>query len=40
VVEDPDRAAFRERVLPQTEAFVTAHPEARPIVDLIRSTSA
>ena len=40
VVEDPDRQAFRKRVLPQTEAFVTAHPDARPIVDLIQSTSA
>ena len=40
VVEDPDREAFRKRVLPQTEAFVTAHPDARPIVDLIQSTSA
>jgi TRAP-type transport system periplasmic protein len=40
VVEDPDREAFRKRVLPQTEAFVKAHPGAKPIVDLIQSTSA
>jgi TRAP-type transport system periplasmic protein len=39
VVEDPDREAFRKRVLPQTGAFVKAHPEAKPIVDLIQSTS-
>jgi TRAP-type C4-dicarboxylate transport system substrate-binding protein len=35
-----DRAPFRERVLPQTDAFVQAHPEARPIIDIIRSTRA
>jgi TRAP-type C4-dicarboxylate transport system substrate-binding protein len=39
-VLDPDREAFRKRVRPQTEAFVTAHPEPKPIVDLIHSTSA
>ena len=33
-----DKAAFRTRVLPQTEAFVKAHPEAKPVVDMIRAT--
>ena len=35
-----DREPFRERVLPQTEAFIRAHPEAKPIIDIIRSTKA
>ncbi len=39
-VVDADRDAFRKRVLPQTDAFVKAHPEAKPIVDIIQSTSA
>jgi TRAP-type transport system periplasmic protein len=38
-VIDCDREAFRKRVLPQTEAFVKARPEARQVVDLIRATS-
>ena len=38
-VIDCDREAFRKRVLPQTEAFVKARPEAKPVVDLIRATS-
>jgi len=33
-----DKDAFRARVAPQTEAFVRNHPEAKPVVDLIRST--
>jgi len=33
-----DKAAFRQRVMPQTEAFVKAHPDAKPVVDSIRST--
>jgi hypothetical protein len=33
-----DKEAFRKRVLPQTEAFVKAHPEAKPIVDQIHAT--
>ncbi|MBV9523445.1 MAG: TRAP transporter substrate-binding protein, partial [Alphaproteobacteria bacterium] len=33
-----DRDAFRARVLPQTEAFTKAHPEAKPVVDMIRAT--
>jgi TRAP-type transport system periplasmic protein len=39
-VLETDRAAFRERVLPQTDAFVKAHPEAKPIVDIVRATTA
>jgi TRAP-type C4-dicarboxylate transport system substrate-binding protein len=35
-----DKEAFRKRVLPQTETFISAHPEAKPIVELIRSTNA
>ena len=38
-VVDCDREAFRKRVLPQTEAFVKARPEAGPVVELIRATS-
>jgi TRAP-type C4-dicarboxylate transport system substrate-binding protein len=38
-VIDCDREAFRKRVLAQTEAFVKARPEAKPVVDLIRATS-
>jgi TRAP-type transport system periplasmic protein len=38
-VIDCDREAFRKRVLPQTEAFVKARPEAKPVVDLVRATS-
>jgi tripartite ATP-independent transporter DctP family solute receptor len=38
-VVDCDREAFRKRVLPQSEAFVKARPEAKPVVDLIRATS-
>jgi TRAP-type C4-dicarboxylate transport system substrate-binding protein len=35
-----DREPFRERVLPQTDAFIQAHPEAKPIIDIIRSAKA
>jgi len=35
-----DKEAFRKRVLPQTESFIAAHPEAKPIVEIIRSTNA
>ncbi|WP_315835624.1 TRAP transporter substrate-binding protein [Bradyrhizobium prioriisuperbiae] len=37
---DCDREAFRKRVLPQTDNFVKARPEAKPIVDAIRATQA
>ena len=39
-VIDCDREAFRKRVLPQTDAFVKAKPDAKPVVDMIRATSA
>jgi TRAP-type C4-dicarboxylate transport system substrate-binding protein len=39
-VADCDRDAFRSRVLPQSEAFVRAHPAVAPIVETIRATSA
>jgi tripartite ATP-independent transporter DctP family solute receptor len=35
-----DREAFRQRVLPQTDAFIKAHPEAKAIVDTVRATPA
>jgi tripartite ATP-independent transporter DctP family solute receptor len=34
-----DKEAFRKRVLPQSEAFVKAHPESKPVVDKIKSTT-
>ncbi|HXW25546.1 MAG TPA: TRAP transporter substrate-binding protein [Xanthobacteraceae bacterium] len=33
-----DKDAFRRRVMVQTENFVKAHPEAKPVVDMIRAT--
>jgi tripartite ATP-independent transporter DctP family solute receptor len=39
-IVDCDREAFRARVAPQTEAFIKAHPEAKPVVDIIQSTPA
>ena len=35
-----DRDAFKKRALPQTESFIQAHPAAKPVIDLIRSTGA
>jgi TRAP-type transport system periplasmic protein len=35
-----DRAAFRQRVAPQMEAFLRNRPEAKPIVEQIRATAA
>ncbi len=35
-----DREAFRERVKPQTGEFLKAHPDAKPVIDIIQSTSA
>jgi TRAP-type transport system periplasmic protein len=35
-----DREAFRKRVAPQTENFIKARPESKPIIDIIRSTQA
>jgi tripartite ATP-independent transporter DctP family solute receptor len=39
-VVECDREAFRKRVLPQTENFIKAHPDAKPVVDAIRATQA
>jgi tripartite ATP-independent transporter DctP family solute receptor len=39
-VVDCDREAFRKRVLPQTDNFIKARPEAKPVVDMIRATQA
>lgn len=39
-VIDCDREAFRKRVLPQTDAFIKKMPEAGPIIEIIRATSA
>jgi len=39
-IADCDRPAFRQRALPQTERFMQAHPAAKPVIDLIRATSA
>jgi len=35
-----DRDAFRTRVLPQTEAFMKAHPAMVPVIEKVRSTTA
>jgi tripartite ATP-independent transporter DctP family solute receptor len=35
-----DKEAFRKRVLPQTENFVKARTEAKPVVDIIHGTEA
>ena len=39
-VVECDKQAFRKRVAPQTENFIKAHPEAKPVVDAIRATQA
>jgi len=39
-VLDTDRDAFRQATLPQTDAFVKAHPEAKAIVDTVHATTA
>jgi TRAP-type transport system periplasmic protein len=39
-VAQVDRELFRKRVLPQTDAFIKAHPDAKPVIDLIHGTSA
>lgn len=38
-VLETDREAFRQRVAPQTDAFVKAHPEAKAIVDTVHATT-
>jgi tripartite ATP-independent transporter DctP family solute receptor len=35
-----DKEAFRKRVLPQTDNFIKARPEAKVVVDMIRATQA
>jgi TRAP-type C4-dicarboxylate transport system substrate-binding protein len=39
-VVECDREAFRKRVLPQTDNFIKARPDAKPVVDMIRATQA
>jgi hypothetical protein len=39
-VVECDQEAFRRRVLPQTENFLKARPEVKPVVDLINATRA
>ncbi len=39
-VVECDKEAFRKRVLPQTDNFVKARPEAKPVVEAIRATQA
>ena len=39
-IMDCDREVFRQRVLPQTEAFLKNRPEAKPVVDIIQATPA
>ena len=38
--ELPSDTELRQRVLPQTDSFVKAHPEAKAIVDTVRATTA
>ena len=35
----PDKEPFRKRVLVQTENFIKARPEAKPIIDIIRANA-
>jgi TRAP-type C4-dicarboxylate transport system substrate-binding protein len=35
-----DREPFRQLVAPQTDTFIKAHPEAKPIIDIVRSAKA
>jgi tripartite ATP-independent transporter DctP family solute receptor len=37
-VVECDKAAFRKRVAPQTEAFLKARPESKPIIETIQAT--
>jgi TRAP-type transport system periplasmic protein len=40
IIVECDKEAFRKRVLPQTDNFIKARPEAKPVVDMIRATQA
>jgi TRAP-type transport system periplasmic protein len=37
-VTECDKEAFRKRVAPQTDNFIKAYPQAKPVVDAIRAT--
>jgi TRAP-type C4-dicarboxylate transport system substrate-binding protein len=39
-VVECDKEAFRKRVLPQTDNFIKARPEAKAVIDAIRATQA
>ncbi len=39
-VVECDKEAFRKRVAPQTDNFIKARPEAKPVVDMIHATQA
>ena len=39
-VVECEKEAFRKRVLPQTDNFIKARPEAKAVVDMIRATQA
>src|SRR3981081_2066374 len=39
-VVECDKEAFRKRVLPQTDNFIKARPEAKPVIDMIRAQHA
>ena len=38
-VVEPDRDAFRKRVLPQTDAFMAKMPDSKPVIERIRATT-
>jgi len=38
-VTECDKEAFRKRVLPQTENFMKARPESKPVIEAIRATT-
>ena len=38
-VSECDKAAFQKRVAPQIDSFLKQHPDAKPVVDKIKSTS-
>jgi TRAP-type C4-dicarboxylate transport system substrate-binding protein len=39
-VVECDKEAFRKRVMVQTDNFLKAHPDSKPIIDAVRATSA
>src|SRR6266700_8102080 len=40
IIFECDKEAFRKRVLPQTDNFIKARPEAKAVIDAIRATQA